>query len=447
MAAAAAMVAVSSALAAAVYVVDGREAPRNAADPAVGEDAVARGVAFLVSEQQDDGSWRSERYRSLDDPFSLSGPITKVLCFAAPDSRAALARDRAVRRLVEAVDGEGRIDFDALGVKYPVHAAAMAVAILSRTTVEGGIEARAAWERALRTLQYTEASGWQVDDAAYGGWGYWLRRADEVESRTTGEFADISSTLFAVGALRMAGAGAEDEAIRRALRFAEHCQNFTDGGDGKSGGEKAGDEKAWDGGFFFSPTSVTGNKAGMEADAVDGQLRFRSYGSATADGLRLLLRCGVARDDPRVAAAIAWLARNFSVRENPGRFTPAREVDRASSYYYYAWSVAHALRLANVVRLRGATGDIDWAAGLSAEVIARQETDGAWSNPYGAMMEDDPLVATPLACGAVAICRLAIGAAGGRPAAEISHYAPQEKVERKGVEPSTSALRTQRSPN
>jgi hypothetical protein len=38
-------------------------------------------------------------------------------------------------------------------------------------------------------------------------------------------------------------------------------------------------------------------------------------------------------------------------------------------------------------------------------LIGRQHADGTWSNRYTASKEDDPLVATPLALGALGLCR------------------------------------------
>jgi len=43
---------------------------------------------------------------------------------------------------------------------------------------------------------------------------------------------------------------------------------------------------------------------------------------------------------------------------------------------------------------------------LADELLRRQEADGSWVNAAGEVREDDPLVATPLAVGALAGCRL-----------------------------------------
>ena len=52
------------------------------------------------------------------------------------------------------------------------------------------------------------------------------------------------------------------------------------------------------------PGDEAQNKAGRTAGTDRfGHVRMRSYGTMTADGIRRLLRCGLAEDHPRVAAA------------------------------------------------------------------------------------------------------------------------------------------------
>src|SRR5439155_141086 len=75
------------------------------------------------------------------------------------------------------------------------------------------------------------------------------------------------------------------------------------------------------------------NKAGVAGTDRPGRVRYNSYGSATADGLRALIRCGLAPDHPRVEAARRWLESHFSATSNPGRFTEDREVLRDATYY------------------------------------------------------------------------------------------------------------------
>ena len=62
-------------------------------------------------------------------------------------------------------------------------------------------------------------------------------------------------------------------------------------------------------------------------------------------------------------------------------FESAREVDRDATYFYYAWSVAHAFRALGIDRdpRRGQT--IAWAEALGRELIRRQREDGTWTQP------------------------------------------------------------------
>lgn len=215
----------------------------------------------------------------------------------------------------------------------------------------------------------------QRDD---GGWSYF------------DEPSNLTSTLFAVGALRLGGTPADSDEMQAARRFVERCQNFAAGG---------GDPRFDDGGFFHSPGLADANKAGAAGTDAAGHERYRSYGSMTADGVRALLRLGATPADPRVAAARAWLVRRFSAGENPGDFPRNAEIRRASGYFYWAWSAAHAMR---------ALGERGFAEPLAEALVASQRDDGSWKNAATEMREDDPLVATPLAAAALAVSRTVI---------------------------------------
>ncbi|MEE9128473.1 MAG: prenyltransferase/squalene oxidase repeat-containing protein, partial [Phycisphaerales bacterium] len=212
---------------------------------------------------------------------------------------------------------------------------------------------------------------------------------------------DLSSTLFAVGALRLAGVWVDDPAIEKALVFVKRCQNFSQTDD-------EADPMFDDGGFFFTPTNDMQNKAGIAGTDSHGQARYHSYGSPTADGLRALLRCGLSPDDPRVVAARQWLERHFSVTTVPGEFEPMREHDRDAAYYYYCWSVSHAFRQLTITTVPQDGRTVNWAEDLAEELLRRQREDGSWANHHSFVKEDDPLIATMLAAAVLANCRQAM---------------------------------------
>jgi squalene-hopene/tetraprenyl-beta-curcumene cyclase len=182
--------------------------------------------------------------------------------------------------------------------------------------------------------------------------------------------SNLPSTLFALGGLSVSGELAP-EVSKKALVFLERCQNFPKG----------------DGGFCASATDPSMNKAGEHV----------SYGSASSDGLRGLLRCGLKIEDPRVVAARGWVEKHLSTEVHPGDFPEGRYYDRDSLFLYYLWSTAHALA---ALERNGATlseKEKAWQKSVRAKLISLQKPDGSWSNPASATREDDPLVATPLA--------------------------------------------------
>ena len=85
-----------------------------------------------------------------------------------------------------------------------------------------------------------------------------------------------------------------------------------------------------------------------------------------------------------------WLESNFRADTHPGKYIPAHETNREAVYYYYAASVAKALRAAKVKE----AGGVQWAEALAAELIKRQQPDGSWVNTVTLVREDEPLVAT-----------------------------------------------------
>ncbi len=53
----------------------------------------------------------------------------------------------------------------------------------------------------------------------------------------------------------------------------------------------------------------------------------------------------------------------------------------------------------------GGAGDVPWAEPLAEELVRRQRPGGSWVNDAVEVREDDPIVATALAAGALSICR------------------------------------------
>jgi squalene-hopene/tetraprenyl-beta-curcumene cyclase len=356
------------------------------------DEACRAAANALVQAQSADGSWRSPTYGVFRDGLTLTPTVLKAVAFGPDVPGAEEARRRGAAYLAGRIREDGSIDDRPTGLVYPVYTAAASAIVLTRVGIPGGTRARDAWLAEVRRRQLDEALGWSPDDPAYGGWGY--ATTPSSAGLCWAPDADLSSTLFALGALGVANTGADGPALAKALRFVERCQNFA----GPDGGDPSFD----DGAFFFSPVDPVRNKAGAAGTDRRGRPRYYSYGSATADGLRALLRCGLAADHPRVAAARSWLTTRFEAATNPGTFEPIREPEREATYFYYAWSLAHA------ARALGTVVPVPWPEPLARELIRRQRPDGTWVNRFTASKEDDPLVATSFAAGALGLCRLTL---------------------------------------
>lgn len=359
-----------------------------AAEPAgAWREAIDRGTGFLAGRQSPDGGWRSDVYGNFRGGDSLT-----PLVLAALESEAAGFR-AGCRHLAAVGEAEG----DDPDLAYPVYTSALAVSALTRADAEQAAVDR--WVAVLRRHQLAGRLGWREADAEYGGWGYATvepRKPGPEDLRLPLMEPNLSATVFAVEALRAAGVEPRDPALVAARVFVERCQNFADGA--------GADAEFDDGGFFFVLDDAERTKAGPAGRDRHGRERFASYGSATADGLRALLACGLPAGHPRVAAARDWLERNFTADVHAGRFPEERHVFRDSCYFYYAWSVAATFQTVGVETVPAAAGPVDWRQRLAEALLARQAADGRWANPHRAVREDDPLVATAFAVATLRIC-------------------------------------------
>jgi hypothetical protein len=377
-------------------------APR--VDPLVAQidQARARARQFLVSRQSPDGAWRSDVYGFLKDGPSLS---PHVLLALRMDIRGELDRSDSTRRgvnyLASLVDANGKLSPD-LDLIYPVYTAAEAIPCVKVDGISPKVFI--AWLDLLREHQLAEQNGWQPTDVDYGGWGYAQQpptRKPDGAFRGPWDWSNLSATADAVDAVRAADLNLGYLISGPVLQFIERCQNYRDPAD-------AADDPLLDGGFFFAPSAAIRNKAGSEIDS-QGRERFHSYGSTTCDGIRALRQCGLSNDHPRVLAARRWLAANFSVEHNPGKFIAGNEDLRDATYYYYLRSLARALEQFDEPQIQTSQGNINWPRAIAEELLKRQRADGSWVNRYTDGREDDPLVATPLALSALDACRRSFG--------------------------------------
>ena len=217
----------------------------------------------------------------------------------------------------------------------------------------------------------------KIDSPFDGGVGY----------GTHGPRSDMNNTYTALEALYYSKdfdtdknlAGAKDLDWKAVLNFLESCQNLP--GYNKEAWA-SGDPKN-KGGFVYDPTE---SKAGSETNA-NGKVALRSYGSISYAGLLSYIYADLKRDDPRVTAVAEWLAKNFSLEENPGM--------GEQGFYYYLNLMTKGLSAAGADQLELANGKkIDWRKEVAMKLINLQKADGSWANTNGRWWEKDPALVT-----------------------------------------------------
>lgn len=222
---------------------------------------------------------------------------------------------------------------------------------------------------------------------AYGGIGYGSDRRP-----------DLSNTQVALDALHAAELADDSEVYRRVQLFLARCQNRAASNDFLDGKEHTSTE---DGGFYYYP----GESKAENRKNPDGSVSYTSYGSMTYAGVKSLIYAGVSKDDPRVRAAVEWIGKNFTVKENPGMATAASPERGQMGFFYYTVVMARTFEAMGEKTIVDGTGQSRrWAAELAAELLSRQGADGSWSNPVDRWWEGDPSLVTAYAVQALTIC-------------------------------------------
>ena len=334
--------------------------------------AINKGIEFLRSRgQADNGAFSPE-----------TGAAVTALCVRAIlENRTGAVSDPVVKKALKFLDskiqGDGGIYAD--GSRYRNYETSVAVGALLKANQKGNYDSvlkRA--EAFLKQIQWDEGEGIESSDAAYGGAGYGKH-----------ERPDLSNTSFLIDALQELGNKSDDEAIQKALKFVVRTQNLKgEGNDTKHA------DSIDDGGFYYTPAAGGQSQAGE-----DGAGGLRSYGSMTYAGLKSMIYAGLSADDPRVQAAMAFIRKNYSLKDNPG-------MGKAGLFYYYH-TFAKALDAADVEIIDDADGTPhSWRKELTQQILRMQQADGSWVNGENdRWMEGDRQLVTAYALLALAFCR------------------------------------------
>jgi squalene-hopene/tetraprenyl-beta-curcumene cyclase len=331
--------------------------------------AIDKGLRFLKTQQKEDGSW------SDADPNHPALTALPLVAFQRePSGKYMKERPEFMRKgyafIRTKAQPDGGIYTKGLS-NYNTSTALMAL-------LNSGDPKDEPLLKAAKDFIVGQQAKGMTDPSLDGGISYG-------PTGTSRQHPDLDNHLVGIEALRAyqaARKNVEGEGKQlnwqAAIDFISRSQNLT-----ATNKEKwASDDPANKGGFVYFPGD---SKAGV-MKLPDGRVALRSYGSMSYAGLLSFIYADVKKDDQRVVAALDWLKKNYTLKENPG-------MERAGLFYYYHL-MTKALAAADVKTLETPNGKVDWASELALKLINTQAGDGSWVNDTARWMEKDPVLVT-----------------------------------------------------
>jgi squalene-hopene/tetraprenyl-beta-curcumene cyclase len=318
-----------------------------------------KAVNFLRPRQSRDGSWSPDR----KEP-GITALVVTALVRSGRVAPADPVVERGLSFLEQFVGPKGGLS-EAPHSNYTTSVAIMAFHEANQggrydQIIKGGQEF-------LKTMQWDEGEDKGRDSDVYGGAGYGGKNSRP----------DLSNTAFMIEALRDTGLPADDPGLQKALIFVSRCQNLK-----SEFNDRPWAGKVDDGGFIYTAVGGGSSPAGKTADGG-----LRSYAGMTYAGLKSMIYTGLTPNDPRVKAASGYIAKHYTLDENPG-------MGQRGLYYYYQ-TFAKAMQLVGKPTFVDSAGKThDWRAELVAALAKRQNANGSWSNAADNFMEGDPNIVT-----------------------------------------------------
>ena len=368
------------------------------AETATPAEALGKAQEYLWNQQHNDGSWRSEQYAVMRSGQALT-PFVLHTLIQDIDIRDVEKTQLAVNFILDHLDKNGAIgksDPDIL--EYPVYSTAYAVMALHRARrmydLANGTSKQLEMQLFLIDAQLKKANGFTQEMPAYGGWGF-----DKPQDLGEPGHMDLAHSRRALQALFDAKQKSlfveEADILASARRFLAVVQKRPETLNVQPvpEGVERPNEIPFDGGFYFSPVVLQANKGRFDEDGN----YWRSYATATCDGILALLAAGVPKDDERVIAAMKWLREHTNLDYPQGIPNDYPEPwGDALKYYHFA--------------VRAEVYDaLDFPDGekqaLAEKMASLQRPDGSFVNAESPLMkEDEPLLATALAVVALSHC-------------------------------------------
>ena len=336
--------------------------PASPADGGI-DGAIARGAAFLLAAQAEDGHWSDPHMPALS-----ALPVWALLKFKDESSAGAVEKGVAFVLSTQREDGGFYVPKPGRGGSglgnYNTSVCLSALYETGRAPVAAMLKAR----------EYIASTQLTGDDTMAGGFGY-----DKVSRR---RYADLSNTSYALDAMRRTAALEEMRPGGRRVDVDwDKAMAFVDGLLSREDGDR--------GGAAYNSRTPQG---GIETNS-SGRVHLRAYGSMTYAAVLSMCHANLDRGDPRVKESLEYIKRNWTVDENPS-------MGQQGLYYYYD-IMSRALKAASVDSVVGH----DWRAELGGKLMSLQSKDGSWANTNNRFWEADKVLCTSFAILALDACR------------------------------------------
>lgn len=258
----------------------------------------------------------------------------------------------------------------------------------------------------LKQSQVGQAEGpapdYDRNKAGFGGWAYSKEEIGKSVGQEGKPASNMSTTTFAIDALKACGLSESDPVWQDALVFLKRNQNAGEVQDegfeaiDKATGKKikmAGKDSPDYGGAIYSEET---SKADGGTENADGTITLFSYGSMTYNLLRAYLFAGLKKDSVPVKLAFGWVQRNYTMERVPG-FRDEKQYEMG--LYYYYMSVGKTLNAFGEATIEEADRGLkhNWREDLTKALQKRQKEDGSWVNSNSRFQENSPVLCTAYA--------------------------------------------------
>jgi prenyltransferase beta subunit len=339
---------------------------------------------YIFSKQSPDGAWKSEHYGLLKSGQSLTPFILHTL------SGSTLQKSQIYEEMVEQAMNYLR-RYNEMGVHgisdpdlldYPNYSTSYALHCFLRFGNKNDQESIKNMINYLQNQQFSEGSGFPKNSPAHGGWGFGIN-----QKPTMGSFVDLAHTRRILQSLNDANS-ITNKIKSRSEYFLNRLQKRKEVPNDSQ--IKWIQEYGYDGGFFSSPTIAYANKGRTLVDQDSGEKYFRSYATATCDGLLSMIALDYDLNSREIKDAKNWLLQNqdWALPSGVPLDDPSPWAESMKFYNLMALAEVH-----SSLQISGS-----WKKNIVHFLAKRQTTDGSFINLDGRLMkEDDPLISTTYA--------------------------------------------------